>query len=192
MWNQYKVTLKFDPSQTQFPIEILNQWNLTELEIIGGSFTYFPEDISVLKNLEKFSLISTNVDFIPRELFELPCLKYLNLKNNKITHLPSLSKRNSIQTLILSRNNILEIDNFFRFFADLSTLDLGHNQLKQLSKDIVSLNKLRRLVLDSNKLKELPITNNQMPFLQHLSLDDNIFNNEEKSRIQKNLNITFD
>ena len=50
MWFEKKVSIKLSDDEKKFPIEVLNQWDLTELEIIGGSFTYFPEDICILKN----------------------------------------------------------------------------------------------------------------------------------------------
>jgi hypothetical protein len=37
-----KVSLKLNANETQFPIEILNMWDITDLEIIGGNFTYLP------------------------------------------------------------------------------------------------------------------------------------------------------
>ena len=46
-----KISLKFGPKQRQFPVEVLNMWDTTELEIIGGNFSYFPPDISLLQNL---------------------------------------------------------------------------------------------------------------------------------------------
>ena len=57
--NVVRISMKCSEEETQFPIELLNLWDMTELEIIGGNFTYFPEDISILKKLKKISLIST-------------------------------------------------------------------------------------------------------------------------------------
>jgi hypothetical protein len=80
MWFEKKVVLKLDENQKQFPIEVLNSWDITELEIIGGDFTYFPSDISILKNLKRLTLVSTKISVLPVELFELPELSYSRKK----------------------------------------------------------------------------------------------------------------
>ena len=151
--------MKCDEEQSKFPIELLNLWDLTELEIIGGNFTYFPEDISILKKLKKLSLISTKISVIPKEVFLLPELTYLSLKNNRLKSLPELGDRSNLKQLILGRNylNAKSLESFFNEMPGLSVLDLGHNLIGDIPESLYRLSKLRRLNLENNKLHGLPL-----------------------------------
>ena len=179
-----KIIFKFNNSQTQFPIEILNSWDLTELEIIGGNFSYFPEDISILKNLKRLTVCSSQISILPKEIFELPYLTYLNLKNNKITELPVLTQKSQIQTLILGRNYINLIDQAFIHLLELVTLDLSSNQLCKMPEYFYLLKKLQRLNFDSNKLKTIPFVLKDLKQLSHLSLENNLFSKDQIKTIK--------
>lgn len=191
MWFEKKISLKFDEAQKQFPIEVLNMWDITELEIIGGDFTYFPPDIAILKHLKRFTLVSTKISHLPKELFEIPSLVYLNLKNNRINELPHLVSKTNIETLIMGRNYLRCIEQILPFLQEVKTLDLGHNQLSEITDNFFFLKNLQRLNLDSNKLKSLPLFLQNLDKLTHLSLEKNSFSNEEKNRIQKEFGINL-
>lgn len=190
---QKKTTIKCFDTETRFPIECLNVRDTTELEIIGGNFTYFPPDISELKHLKKFSLISTKVSQLPAEIFSLPKLEYLNLKNNRIESLPPLFKDNQIKELILGRNFLSEeaLTTFFGAFKELLVLDLGHNLLRDIPESLFSLKELRRLNLENNQLKRLHPRLKNLENLGHLSLTNNPFSMEERAQITRDYNIEF-
>ena len=191
--HEKKIVMKCDEDQSRFPIELLNLWDLTELEIIGGNFTYFPEDISILKKLKKLSLISTKISTIPKEVFLLPELRYLSLKNNRLKTLPELGERSFIKELILGRNylNTKSLESFFNEMPGLHYLDLGHNVVDDIPESLYRLSKLRRLNLENNKLHGLPIRLKDLKHLHHLSIIDNPIPDSEKAHIEKNFNITF-
>ena len=186
-----KMTIKCLDTETRFPIECLNIWDITELEIIGGNFTFFPEDISQLAHLRKLSLVSTKVAKLPAELFKLPELEYLNLKNNRIETLPPLYEQTQIKELILGRNFLTEdsLVTFFSSFKKLQVLDLGHNFLNVLPASLFELKELRRLNLESNRLRDLHPKLKSLEKLAHLSLNHNSFSLEEKQSIEKDYNI---
>lgn len=188
-----RIVMKCDEEQSKFPIELLNLWDLTELEIIGGNFTYFPEDISILKKLKKLSLISTKISVIPKEVFLLPELTYLSLKNNRLKSLPHLGDRSNIKQLILGRNylNAKSMESFFREMPGLRYLDLGHNLVDDIPESLYSLSKLARLNLEHNKLHGLPLRLKDLKHLHHLSITDNPIPESEKAMIEKNFNINF-
>jgi Leucine-rich repeat (LRR) protein len=188
-----RIVMKCNEDESQFPIELLNLWDLTELEIIGGNFTYFPEDISILTKLKKLSLISTKISVIPKEVFELPNLTYLSLKNNRLNHLPNLSVKSSLKQLILGRNYLTtkSLETFFNDTPHLHYLDLGHNVVDDIPESLYRLLKLRRLNMESNKLHGLPIRLKELTELNHLSVDNNPFPDSERVQIEKNFNITF-
>lgn len=188
-----RIVMKCNENESQFPIELLNLWDLTELEIIGGNFTYFPEDISILSKLKKLSLISTKISVIPKEVFELPNLTYLSLKNNRLNHLPNLSTKSHLKQLILGRNYLTtkSLETFFNDTPHLHYLDLGHNIVDDIPESLYRLLKLRRLNMESNKLHGLPLKLKELTALNHLSVDNNPFPDSERSQIEKNFNITF-
>ena len=190
---QKRIVMKCDEEQSKFPIELLNLWDLTELEIIGGNFTYFPEDISILKKLKKLSLISTKISVIPKEIFLLPELNYLSLKNNRLKSLPELDSQSNLKQLILGRNylNAKSLESFFNEAPGLLYLDLGHNLISDIPESLVRLKKLIRLNLENNKLHGLPIRLKDLENLQHLSIIDNPIPDSEKELITKDFNIIF-
>ena len=167
-----RIVMKCNEAESKFPIELLNLWDLTELEIIGGNFTYFPEDISILSKLKKLSLISTKISVIPKEVFQLPNLTYLSLKNNRLNHLPELSERSGIKQLILGRNylNSKALEFFFNDMPHLHYLDLGHNIVDEIPESLYSLSKLRRLNLEDNKLHDLPLKLKELKELSMVAL----------------------
>lgn len=188
-----RIVLKCNEDESRFPIELLNLWDLTELEIIGGNFTYFPEDISILKKLKKLSLISTKISVIPKEVFQLPNLSYLSLKNNRLKNLPELEIKSNIKQLILGRNYLStkSLETFFNELPLLHYLDLGHNVVDDIPESIYRLSKLRRLNLEDNKLHGLPLKLKELKELHHLSIMNNPIPDSEKESIEKNFNIVF-
>ena len=148
MWFEKKAIIKLASLETKFPIEILNNVDITDLEIIGGKITYFPEDISVLKNLKRLTIVSTCISSVPKEVFELPKLTYLNLKNNKINQLPNLTHKNNLTTIILSRNKICEIKSFFinSFILLISSIANNLSIIALLSAGVIDMNDLKSLI----------------------------------------------
>ena len=142
-----KLSLKLTDKDIRFPIEILNLKDITELEIIGGNFNYFPEDIVELKYLKKLSVVSTKIAAFPKEVFELPELEYLSLKNNRIETLPLLDRPSNITTLILNHNYVSQIDQATIYLGAITTLDLGHNLLENVSDAFFLFKNLKRLSL---------------------------------------------
>jgi Leucine-rich repeat (LRR) protein len=191
--NDLRISVKCKDNETRFPIEYLNLWDMTELEIIGGNFTYFPEDISILKNLRKISLISTKISQIPKEIFELPELTYLSLKNNRINELPILEKSSTIEQLILGRNYLhsKDLDSFFYNLPNLHNLDLGHNFIQEIPESIFYLKSLQRLNLENNQLRNISEKLNDIKTLNHLSISNNPIPLNLRSIIEQKFNISF-
>ncbi|NOT78026.1 MAG: hypothetical protein HOP07_03365 [Bacteriovoracaceae bacterium] len=188
-----KIITRCSDKDTSFPIEVLNQWDVTDWEIIGGNFSFFPDDISILKNLKKLSLVSTKVSNLPKDIFLLPKLKYLSLKNNRIQTLPDLDSESFIETLILGHNFLPNktLERFLGRFPELYNLDLGHNIIDEIPESIFELKNLKRLNLESNRLKTIPLKLKEKLDLVHLSIDNNQFSHTEKLLIEKHFHIKF-
>jgi Leucine-rich repeat (LRR) protein len=165
-----KVTIKLGPEDLKFPIEVLNIKDITELEIIGGSYTYIPPFINELKHLSKLSIVSTYIEDLPVEIFEMNSLRYLSLKNNRIKYLPNLSKPSKIESLILNKNLIENIDDVIFFFKDLNYLDLGQNKFKAPPKDIAVLKNLKRINLEGNSVKSKEFIRKSIPTILSISI----------------------
>lgn len=188
-----RIVLKCDDWETKFPIEVLNMWDITDLEIIGGQFTYFPEDIGILKNLITLKIISTKISSLPCELFEIPTLKKLSIKNNLITKLPHLTQECFIEELSFGKNYLTmqACGDFFTFFKHLTLLDLGTNLLEDIPQGVAALKALKRLNLEDNKLKKAPLSLCELKELSHISLNNNPFSIDVKREIEKSFNISF-
>lgn len=189
MWNHKKVCLKLDENENKFPIEILNITDITELEIIGGNFSFITSFIEVLNNLEKLTIVSTKISEFPKEIFELPKCKYLSLKNNRIQTLPQLTKKSSIETLILNKNYISEINHLLEYMPNLKILDLGSNLFQDFPLSVTTLSQIKRLNFESNRLTTIPSSLQCLNHLNHLNLDNNRFSILEKSKIHLLFNI---
>ncbi|MBP9682984.1 MAG: leucine-rich repeat domain-containing protein, partial [Bacteriovorax sp.] len=118
-------------------------------------------------------------------------LLYLNLKNNRISSLPDLVSKTTIQTFIVGHNYLRDVQKILPFLEEVKTLDLSHNQLREITDHFFLLKNLQRLNLDSNKLRTVPYFLQEMKGLTHLSLEKNSFSHEEKTRIEKEFGINL-
>ncbi len=184
MINYKKWTIKLKDTEKKFPVEVLNVRDLTELEIIGGEFTYITPDISLLENLTKLSIVSSKIAEIPNEIFLLPNLKYLSLKNNRIKKIELLDKNSTIETLILNKN-FIEDTRFLNAFPELTNLDLGHNCILEISPIIRKCQSLMRINLEENFLRDLPLEFKELTNLIHLSIEKNKFDQKTKDRLNQ-------
>ena len=106
-------------------------------------------------NLWNNSLVS-----LPQSIF-VPCkLTYLELKLNKLTHLPKhlLHGQQKVEYVNFYRNQLqfLPYDFFFFGLINLQELSLSNNKIKHLSQHIFNgLESLRVLYLSNNQLKTL-------------------------------------
>jgi Leucine-rich repeat (LRR) protein len=77
-------------------------------------------------------------------------------------------------------------------FESLHYLNLNSNNLKILPREIFNLVNLKKLYVDANKLTSLPIGRLlKLEYLEILSLDQNLFSDEEKALIEQKLNYWF-
>lgn len=166
-----KVVIKLSENENTFPVEILNNTDITELEIIGGNFSYISPFISQLKFLEKLSIVSTKISNFPKEIFELPNLNYLSLKNNRIVNIPKLELQSNIEVLILNKNYISDLSFLENNFSKLEYLDLGNNHIINFPETIQCQLKLRRINLEGNKHKLTKDNFRKFPELIFLNLD---------------------
>jgi len=141
------------------------------------------------KKQETFSLSfqtsnnhSTELDLSEQELDVFPWLdpsaiqsyKIIDLSFNNISSIPLDSFDNLIklQQLIMFNNNIRSLPPTIETLRHLTILDLSHNQIEELCREIGNLSSLRELYLSNNSLKKFPTTGN-LNSLKKLILDNN-------------------
>ena len=97
---------------TEFPKEVLNQTNITVLNLANNNLTgALPSEIQKLINLVELNVSGNQMTGIPAEVGQLRHLQILNYANNQITGLPmELGKLTQLKILDLSGNNVSQLD----------------------------------------------------------------------------------
>jgi hypothetical protein len=88
----------------------------------------------------------------------------------------ALAAKEVARILYLRSSNIVELSPKIGFLNNLRFLDLGENQLNNLSVNIKNLKVLKELYLDNNNLNSLPSEISKLRSLEILSISSNNFN----------------
>ncbi len=100
--------------------------------------------------------------------------KFLNLMNFKLKEIPpELFKFHSLETLILSRNNITILPTKIKELIKLKALAISYNRLFELPQSICQLRNLLMVHLNNNYLQQLPSDFSLLSNLELLSLESN-------------------
>ena len=111
------------------------------------AFEYMTETYDLNLSNNKLSSISSRPFFDPRN-----SITSLNLSNNQLLNAPSIPELESLEVLNLGNNKIRSVDDF-HFYYYLVDIDLSGNLITSISTDIFSSNpKLRSINLSDNSL----------------------------------------
>lgn len=121
---------------------------------------------------------------IPTEIKNFHYLNILNLSNNKLTDIKTLSSLKLITALNLSKNQISDISNIKRFIS-LKWLNLNFNLIENIYP-ISTCHDIHKLYLDKNKITSLNSLSN-LPKLRELSAANNQINDISHIYIVKSL-----
>ncbi|GBN85029.1 E3 ubiquitin-protein ligase LRSAM1, partial [Araneus ventricosus] len=128
---------------------------------------------------ENFDLSDCNLSEIPPGVFSM-CRVFrkeaLLLQNNHISNLSgggSLKDLNQLQILNLKNNKLSSLPSEISHLSKLKVLDLESNQLKKLPASFEKLTNLCHLNLKSNKLLQFPVPICSLHSLEYLNLCDN-------------------
>lgn len=182
--------LKINVKGEEFPEELLNFPNLTEL-YLEGNCKNFPLNSPVWENLKILSIKWPNFVGDLSSLFSLPNLENLKIIETPIkTFLLPLGKaRAPLKSLTIKDCGLTLLPEEFSMLYQLTELNLSGNALTKLPFAFIDLTQLKRLNLDSNKFENFPDSIKRMPNLGHLSIDGNAFSEDEKARIQREFHI---
>ena len=139
----------------EYPIEIKGKTikQVRKLNLSGKNLKFIPDNVYQYTNLEKLDLSKNRIEIIPKEIlklrklrtqdlafnqiknlqsavFQLPKLRILNLHgNHQIKKMPKQIATSHIETLILSKNNIVNVDD--NLMAKFKRVDLTDNPITQ-------------------------------------------------------------
>lgn len=174
--------------------------SLEELTLINDGFEFIPESFVGLKNLKRLDLIgdsNLNLQQAFGVIAEMPSLTQLRLENFESDAISDeLVFPQQIQTLSLRNNHLQKIPMGVTKIPRLELLDIGENDISDLtiqSTDLATLRNLRVLFLDheSNLTANglFPVLNT-LPSLEIVHLEEGMIkqvNSEFKERSLKEL-----
>ena len=120
-------------------------------------------DVLTIVELANNNLAVGGPQFIPELLTALPRLRYLDVSKNQLKGLPepSLWKGTGLRTLLASHNEISALQlgtNASQHWPNIDRINLSHNALQEIPKDIDELATLTSLNFEFNKdITTLPI-----------------------------------
>lgn len=136
------------------------------------------------------------------ELFHrMSKLETLYVDRNNLTFLSIeiFSRLHSLKILSVSHNHLKEFQHgLFEHMENLEVFDVSHNQLTDIDSYVHSLTNLKRLWMDNNRVEDLDAQQllNDLPNLQNISLDHNLFSCQKligifRSLKKKNISVPF-
>ena len=145
------------------------------LNLSGRGLKAIPKEVELFENLRTLDLSKNKLKTIKGiDFSKLPKLEGLNLYQNQLGQIPAiLYEINNLQRLNLGANQIREISDDINNWKFLTALKLHHNQITHWPASI-ALKYLETIQLNANKLETLPIALfEQNPSLERLNVNDN-------------------
>ncbi|KAK3911726.1 Protein flightless-1 [Frankliniella fusca] len=166
-----------DFSDGRFPQSIRLMTGVQWLKLDNVNLAQIPEEMGNLLKLEHLSLKRNCLERLYGELPELSCLRSLNLRHNKLksSGIPAeLFRLEELSTLDLSHNNLREVPEGLDRARSLLVLNLSHNMIEQIPNTLfMHLTDLLHLDLSYNSLETLPPQTRRLANLQTLVLNHN-------------------
>lgn len=146
----------------------IQSFNLTVLNSVVKS-------VDLLGYTQLRSLILVSCDMTRLTLDGLSCLELLDVRHNKLDHLPdSIGKCDNLRTLRCSHNNLHRLPkDLGELSAKLLHLDCSYNHIKRLTSHIIRCASLRALECNHNGLLDLPMDIGLLSDLEELIVNNN-------------------
>ncbi|KAB0794382.1 hypothetical protein PPYR_11221 [Photinus pyralis] len=182
-----------DFSEDKFPEAVSSMTGVQWLKLDRTNLSQIPQEMGNLLKLEHLSLTRNNLEKLHGELTELGCLRTLNLRHNKVKNsgIPSdLFQSEELSTLDLSHNNLKEVPEGLDWAKSLLVLNLSHNHLSSIPNTLfINLSDLLFLDLSHNNLETLPPQTRRLANLQTLILNDNPLGQYQLRQLPSLINI---
>lgn len=182
--------LKINVKGEEFPREILDFPNLTEL-YLEGNCKEFPDEAPLWKELKTLSIKWPHFKGSLSSVFRLPHLENLKIIETPLESflLPLGHSPAPLKSLTLKDCGLKRLPEEISMLWRLEEMNLSGNKLTSLPVSFIDLAQLKRLNLDGNEFSSFPDNIKKMSRLSHLSIDRNAFSEEEKERIQREFHI---
>ncbi len=116
---------------TKVTSEIINNKNITELDLSDNQIESLPSQVENWKKLQIFKIENNKLKSLPGEIRHFANLTMLDASGNGMTDLPAeIGQLSKLQTLDLSDNDIDEFPNEILNLKQLKTLDIRNNPVK--------------------------------------------------------------
>jgi len=157
---------------TQGYLEIGRGWaQLTSLGLKRNAISHLAESFCALQGLTFLNLSRNDFDEFPMQVLALVNLGTLHLKDNSFSALPEeICLLNQLHTLDLGTNKLEELPHLM---PSLTYLDVSHNQLSTLPREICECINLVDISLSHNCIRELPLELTSIKNLRNLLVDGN-------------------
>ncbi len=192
--NPFDVTmLKLKHKKEDFPIELFNLPNLTTLYLQLDKTKELIDQFDKLPKLVNLYIQAPSITIIPKTIIEHKTIETLNLSTSPIKSFDlTPSSKTNIKNLFLNKSGLESIPSNLEFIESLEILNLASNKLKEFDLKILFLKNLKKLNLDGNQIKKIPCEKIQKNLnLHQISLDNNLFSEEEKQSIHNLLGYIF-
>ncbi len=176
-----------------FPCDILNYNNISELNLFDTHLKTLPSNIDNLKNLKKLDLSWNEITIIPKELFNLTNLEELIIYGSpdyelKLPSLKGISKLRKLKYLSLTSYSFTKIPQEILKLESLEVLDLSAVGLNKLPRDIGKLKNLRELLIQvNNDINKLPCSMKDLKKLEELWMSGTGVYQKDVDSLQKAL-----
>jgi len=127
------------------------------------SITDITRLLSLPKTLKTLNLNTNQISNIPKNVFlnnclkqSLPNLQKLDISNNQIIDLDSMTMFDNLEFLQASGNKIRSIPSSIQNLKKLEYLYLGNNKLEVINPALSSLQNLKLLALNNNNILRIP------------------------------------
>ncbi|EKX31583.1 hypothetical protein GUITHDRAFT_149205 [Guillardia theta CCMP2712] len=177
------------------PDDIGNLEELETLIISDNKIASLPPALAALPNLRVLEAERNELEELPRsdggegEGEGWAALEVINVANNRIADLSSLSGASKLNTLNADNNKLTEHERIpVTSWSRLKSLSLSGNELEQFPLGVGNLQLLEVIDLQRNRIKSLPAELGDLKdkTLRRLAIEDNPL--EDKNRILKILN----
>ncbi|XP_068737524.1 protein scribble homolog [Montipora capricornis] len=163
-----------DNEIARLPPEVGNLANLQEFDISRNDICDIPENIKFCKSLATLDLSGNPVSKLPEGFAQLKSLTSLCLNDVSLIRLPPDIGSLTELTVLEARENLIKyLPVSMEFLTKLERLDLGCNELEDLTDIVGSLPNLTELWLDGNLLKTLPPEVGNLRKLQIFDVSEN-------------------
>ncbi len=155
----------------KFPVAITLIPNIKHLEI--SQISDIPDDIKNLEHLVSLDISRSKLDKLSKTISFLDMLVSLDISDTEIIDFSSLPEIKNLKELKLGRNKLKEIPKEVFTLQKLQKLNIWYNEIEIIPNDISKLLELKELNISHNKINEFPNVLFELPDIEEIDLSGN-------------------